>query len=226
MKKQHYFLILNILLMAGIIALGTTYIIIGGLEFKGTASGCFFLMGVTNLVYCLINKTDKKFPIFQTIGLFFAMLGDIILNIEFIPGAILFAVAHVFYFIAYCHIVKFAWKDLIAGGCIFVVSLILLLTLPLNFGGILMQIICIFYALIISLMVGKAVTNIIREKSILNIIILIGSVLFYISDFMLVLNVFGGIRIADYFCLGTYYPAQILLAFSLFYNACKNKKID
>lgn len=46
--------------------------------------------------------------------------------------------------------------------------------------------------------------------------IVLGSILFYISDFMLLLNVFGDVPGTSYLCLITYYPAQFILAFSLF----------
>jgi len=36
----------------------------------------------------------------------------------------------------------------------------------------------------------------------------------------MLLDVFGDIPEASYLCLGTYYPAQFLLAFSLFVYAC------
>ena len=82
--------------------------------------------------------------------------------------------------------------------------------------------ICCFYALIISFMVGKAISNILKENNFTNIIIMIGSILFFISDFMLLLNKFGNIIVTNYLCLGTYYPAQFLLAFSLFAYSIMN----
>ena len=58
-----------------------------------------------------------------------------------------------------------------------------------------------------------------KENNPLNKLIVIGSILFFISDFMLMLDVFGNISEAGYLCLGTYYPAQFLLAFSLCVHA-------
>ena len=84
-----------------------------------------------------------------------------------------------------------------------------------------MQILCCIYAFVISIMVGKAIANFIKEKSQLNLIILLGSILFFFSDFMLLFNVFADVgRIFSVLCLATYYPAEFLLAYSIL----KNKK--
>ena len=65
-------------------------------------------------------------------------------------------------------------------------------------------------------MVVKSISNIIVKKSLINILLVIGSVLFFVSDFMLLLNVFGNVgEFADILCLATYYPAQCFLAYSL-----------
>ena len=86
----------------------------------------------------------------------------------------------------------------------------------IDFGSSLMQIVCSTYAIIISFMVGKAISNLLNKKNNTNKIIVIGSILFFISDFMLMMDMFGNIEVASYLCLGTYYPAQFLLGFSLF----------
>ena len=101
-------------------------------------------------------------------------------------GAIIFALGHVFYFFAYSQLVKFEWKDLIYGACILVPSVLVITLVPLfDFGGIVMQLVCIIYAVIISMMVGKAISNYIKVKSNINLFILVGSILFFISDLML-----------------------------------------
>ena len=58
-----------------------------------------------------------------------------------------------------------------------------------------MEVVCVFYALIISFMLGKAVSNIIRERNILNLLIVIGSFLFFFSDLMLLFDVFANVSI-------------------------------
>lgn len=214
MKKL--FMILNTIMMAFILIFDVLYMINGGLILKSIASIMFVLTGVINIRYCIKNKINLKFPIWMIIALVFAMLGDILLNINFYVGTIIFAVSHVFYFVSYCMLQKFNKKDILYGFIIFIFAISIILFTPfLNFEAALMKRICCFYALIISLMVGKAISNVLKQNNFTNIIIVIGSILFFVSDFMLLLNKFGNISGTNYLCLGTYYPAQFLLAFSI-----------
>ena len=65
-------------------------------------------------------------------------------------------------------------------------------------------------------MVGKALSNFVASRNLQNLIILLGSVLFFISDLMLLLGKFANLPIiVDVLCLVTYYPAEILLALSI-----------
>ena len=221
MKKL--FMMLNAIMMTFILIFDVLYMVKGGLLLKSIASIMFVVTGIINIIYCIKNKTNLKFPIWMIIALIFAMLGDILLNINFYIGTIIFAVAHVFYFVSYCMLQKFNSRDILCGVAIFVIALSIILFTPfLNFESNLMKGICCFYALIISLMVGKAISNVLKENNFINIIIVIGSILFFISDFMLLLNKFGNIPGTNYLCLGTYYPAQFLLAFSILTYAGMN----
>lgn len=216
MKK--FFNILNCVLIFLVLIGDFCYTTKGGLWLKGITSFGFVLIGIINLIYVFkIEGNQRKFCVIMLIGLVFAMLGDIVLNLFFIGGAILFAIGHIFYFIAYCFLQSFKAKDLIFGLIILVPSALIILLLPIfDFGEVLMQMVCLIYALIISFMVGKTVSNLITKKRLINIILVIGSVLFFISDFMLLLDVFGNVgKFAGILCLATYYPAQCILAYSL-----------
>ena len=219
MKKfLNVYNVLNLLLILAVLVGDVFYIVHGTLLIKSITSIFFVLLGALNLFYAFKHKTDnKKFCILMLTGLFFAMLGDVLLEIEFIVGALLFAVGHVFYFVSYCSLVKFEWKDLIYGACIFVpITLFIVLAPIFDFGGLLMEFVCIFYALIISCMVGKSISNFVKEKSLLHLLLMVGSLLFMFSDFMLLLNVFGNLpRIVGILCLATYYPAECVLAISI-----------
>jgi len=210
--------ILNICLILAILAGDVCYIIFGGLWLKSITSAGFVLLGAVNLIYALKNKNNNKpFLFVMLFGLIFGMAGDIVLNLHFMAGAIVFAVGHVFYIVAYSLLNKIHWKDLIPSALIFIPSVLVITLLPIfDFGGVVMELVCVFYALIISCMVGKAVANLIKERSLFNLIIMIGSCLFFFSDLMLLLDVFAGLgSVVGILCLATYYPAQILLAFSL-----------
>lgn len=222
MKKPQ--LITNILL-ATLIIIGDIFFIVNySVITKSITSLLFVALGAVNLFFALKEKVPaKKFCIIMVVGLFFAMLGDIVLEIEFIIGALLFATGHIFYFVAYCTLQKFETKNLIPSVCVFIPAMLLIVLAPIfDFGGILMEIVCIFYALIISVMVGKSVSNYIKTKSIFSLIVMIGSIMFMFSDIMLLFNVFANVpRIFGILCLATYYPAEILLAYSI---SCTNKK--
>lgn len=220
--------IINILLLLGVFVGNYFYNTIGTLEIKSITSAGFVLIGLINLIYALVvlKTKEKRFAIIQFLGLVFAMLGDIILEPNFILGAMFFAVGHILFFVAYCFLEKFNWKDLIPGVIIFIPATLFILLAPIfEFESVLMQIVCVVYAIIISLMLGKAISNFIRTRSVLNLIILIGSFLFLFSDLMLLLRHFANLsRIFGYLCLATYYPAECLLAHSILY--VKKEKKD
>ncbi len=122
------FLVINSITLVFILIFDVFYMISHGLFVKSVASIMFVTTGTVNLVYCIKNKSNLKFPIWMIIALVFAMLGDILF-----------------------------------------------------------------------------------------------------SDCMIMLEMFGGISVASYLCLLTYYPAQFLLAFSLLVygqiSLTKNKKV-
>lgn len=192
---------------------------IGGYKMKGFCSFIFVLLGIINLIYCFINRQEGKiFPILMVGGLLLGMIADVVLNFNFIIGAAIFALGHILYFAAFTLLHKFGIKDLIAVCCVFIVSLILVLLPIYDFGSKLMFIVIIAYALIISLMLSKSLINAINTKETMEIILFIGSLLFYISDFMLLLSIFGGEKnFASFVCCYTYWPGQIIIAFSLFF---------
>ena len=216
---KNLFLTLNLLCAVLIWVGDCLYLQTGALVAKGLTSALFVVMGAVNLVYLILNKHhDYRFPALLLTGLVFAMLGDIILNIHFISGAALFAIGHLWFFVAYCFVQKFHWTDLLYGAAILVPSLLFITLAPLlDFGGVLMEVVCVIYAVIISLMVGKAIANLVHAKNWPCLIIMVGSILFFFSDLMLLLNVFGNVsRICDTLCLATYYPAETLLAWAIF----------
>lgn len=229
-SAKDYFLFAN-LALALLIWLGDClYLRYDSLWIKSVTSALFVFIGIINTVYAVLKKLDRKslkFPIFMLTGLTFAMLGDIILEVEFIVGAALFAVGHVFFFVSYIMIEKFKWTDLLYGLCIFVPAVLLITLAPIfDFGGILMEIVAVIYAAVISCMVGKSIANFVREKNKTHLIILLGSVLFFVSDFALLFNVFSDLPYFGAICLATYYPAEILLGFSIFMFASAKPAAD
>ena len=225
---EKMFFISDIILMLWILAGDVCYIVLEGLVLKSLTSALFVVLGLVNLSYVVLRQNKSlKFPIIMVVGLVFAMCGDIVLEVGFVVGAVLFAVGHVFYFVAYCFLQKFKWIDLVYGAVIFVPSVLFITLAPIfDFGGILMEIVCVVYAVIISCMVGKSISNLVSKRNLQNLIIMIGSILFFFSDLMLLLNVFASLpRVVGVLCLATYYPAEWLLGFSIFlHSSAKEEK--
>ena len=230
--KRNFINLFNIAFLILQIAGDIIYMVVGNpYVWKVFASLTFFFGGVVNLVYVLTNKEDcgenKNYKYFMLVGLFFAMLGDIVLIDYFAIGAVLFAIGHIWFFIAYCTLYKVNAKDIICSLIIFVLALIVELCLPIfDYNGMLALV--IVYAFIISFMLGKAISNIVfNGKNVTNLIIVAGSVLFFLSDLMLLFDVFGNVGMwADRLCLIFYYPAEFLLAISIYYASKTKAKAD
>lgn len=185
---------------------------------KSLDSILFVLCGVFNLILLYkYRKTSHAWKsLFMLLGLIFACIGDIVLIGNFVLGAIFFAIGHIWFLVYFYVLQKFNYKDVLIGGIIFLISLLLILFLPVfDFGNFLA--IVIIYALIISMMLGKAFSNYLCKMTIPNLVVFIGAFLFFFSDLMLVFDNFSTLSgIFGYLCLSTYYPAEFLLAISIF----------
>jgi len=213
------FRILNLIMIAVTLANAVNYFLRGGLLFKGITSFSFALLGLVNLVYALCAKgRSLGFPIEMAAALVLSMIADVVLNLSFIPGAILFALAHVMYLAAYCTLEPFQKKDLIPIGLSIVLCLGIT-NMPLfSIGDPTMKRIVTVYCIVISCMLGKAISNFLRKKSALNFLLAAGCLLFWFSDLMLAMELFAaGGRAAYTLCLFTYFPGQTLLAHSIFH---------
>ena len=234
--KFDYVLLTNIILAVAILVMDVCLIVLGNAYvYKSIASALFVVSGIVNLVFAIMAKEErnKLFKYFMVVGLVFACIGDILLidGAYFIEGAIFFAIGHVFFFVGYSLLQKICWRDLICSLIIFAVALVVIFAVPVfEFQNMLA--IVIVYSFIISFMLGKAISNAFSEEyKIGNLIILIGSLLFFLSDLMLLFNMFANFdtNVFEVLCLVLYYPAEILLACSIFYKDKKfpeSKKLE
>ncbi len=223
MKKLFYFI--NALLASAFFVGNYFYTTSGGLLIKSLCSGGFALMGILNLIYTLRSRKPWKFSAIMSVGLVLAMLGDLTLGFRFALGAGLFAAGHICYWAAQCAILKFSRRDLLTGLLIFAAAGAFLMWSPiLHFGNESNRWICMAYALIISMMTGKAVANFVRRPCGLTLLMGIACVLFFISDLMLVFDWFTSISgWTGNLCMATYYPAECLLAFAPLYAVAARK---
>ena len=218
LKRSHTLLLaVNLALMAAVFAGNYFFLTKGGLTVKAVTSGGFVLMGLVNLIFALTQRKNRvSFQISLAAGLLLACLGDILISPAFVIGASLFAAGHICFFVSYCTLDRPRLPDLAIGGILFAAAACFILFAPiLRFSEGYMRIVCLVYAFVISCMAGKAAGNFIRTRTLLTATLLAGSVLFFFSDLMLLLDWFaGGGRITGLLCMGTYYPAECLLAIS------------
>ena len=99
--KPAVYTLLNIFLAAATVVGGVLYFTVHTLTIKAFASLSFVLLGAVNLRACnAVGGKRRTYAVLMVIGLFVAMLADIVLEIVFAAGAGLFAVGHIFYFAA------------------------------------------------------------------------------------------------------------------------------
>lgn len=219
-KTRKTFLIWNIILLILAISCLFYYDHEGGLWLKGVTSAWFALLGFVNLIYAWKTKSNKVlFLCLMVLALFIGATADVLLGIHFMVGTIVFALGHVAYFVAFCALNKLNCKDLYTIIPIGVASLLVLLATPyIQVYDPVMKIILIFYAVVISCMLGKAISNLLVERTCARWLIAIGSALFWFSDLMLALNLFGnGGHLANMLCSYSYWPGQSILAHSMFH---------
>lgn len=182
---------------------------------KIMCSSGFAIMGVINMLYAYKRVEEKKVLLFMTLGLVFAFLGDVAINPNFVLGVIFFASGHIFFVLSYLAYKKLDKLDVILSVALGVFAVGFILLFPyIVFDVPVLKYVVLVYAVIISIMVGKSVGNALRDKSVFTGMIVAGSVLFFISDMMLLLAWFSTIegRWTSHVCMGVYYPGLCLLA--------------
>lgn len=195
------------------------------LVMKTIASGLFVALGLINLrglKAASLHQNEKKRTVgFATVlvaGFGVCMVADIVLEIVFMYGALLFGIGHIFYFAAYCKVAPFQWKDLKWACISFPLAVGIIVFLPIfDFGDVIMELVCIVYALLISCMLSKAISNYLRLHDAVTLTFMVGSVMFFFSDFMLLFEQFSSApNIVGSLCVNSYYPAQAVLGFGIY----------
>ena len=198
-----------------------SYDIFGGLWLKGVTSSWFVLLGAVNLLAArqLPRKMMRVFLLIEC-GLLFGMCADVLLGVVFFAGVGVFALGHILYLAAFCCLEKFRVRDLIFSLPSAVVSIFMILGTPwIRVEDPVMRLVVLLYALIISAMLGKAISNLVSSPSRFCWLLAIGSVRFWFSDLMLLIDMFGTpSRLTWILCSYTYWPAQNLLAHALYHG--------
>ncbi len=190
---------------------------------KGVTSAWFVLLGFVNILYAK-NLKDKSYLFLIEIGLFLGMCADVFLWISLILGILFFASGHIFYIIAFFKLEKFKIKDLYAIVPIALVSLfIVFMSGFIIISDPIIYVLLICYTFIISFMSGKSIIIYLNRKTTSSLIACIGCLLFLFSDLMLAFDMFGNVNeIVGQLCVYSYWPAQNILAYSLYHYVNEN----
>ena len=204
----------------------------GHIYLKVLCSFLFVAAGIVCLIYLFskekenLQPIEKKLAILTMVGLSFGLLGDLFLDVAnikgnafFLLGLGCFVLTHIFYLVLLFSGYRLSFWDLIVfvllfGGGILIGKFVL----QLQLGG--MTVPCILYAAVISAMLTRALSFLWAGSSSLpgaySWVFLAGALLFFISDAILVVMMFGGQsapwmeKVNAY----TYFYGQLLVAFT------------
>ena len=210
----------NIILMICAMACLVYYDIAGGLWLKGVTSGWFVVLGGVNLWAARdLERKQLRFFLLMEAGLVCGMCADVLLGLVFFAGVGVFALGHIFYLAAFYSLEKFHLRDLRFILPLAAVSMFVVVGTPwITVTDPSLRNLLLGYAVIISAMLGKAWSNLFCDPSPYRWILAVGSVLFWFSDLMLAIDMFGQpSRLVWILCSYSYLPTQSMLAHSLFY---------
>lgn len=228
-KLQKIFFRWNLLLLICAMACLVFYDVRGGLWLKGVTSAWFVALGGINLFYAGMRlQKVPRFLVLIELGLFFGMCADVLLGVHFIAGILFFAFGHVLYLVAFYTLEKFRRKDVYFIVPLAILSLFIVTGTPyIRIEDPLLKKLLMAYAVIIACMLGKSISNFHGRKSVSTALLLLGSAMFWFSDIMLAIDMFGmASRLTWILCSYTYWPAQNILAFSLFHHINESDSLN
>lgn len=211
----------NIVLLACAFVCLACYDIVGGLWLKGVTSSWFVVLGGVNLwAVRKAQRNQLRFFILMEAGLFCGMCADVLLGVAFLAGIGVFALGHILYLLAFYSLEKGSLLDLWLILLMSLISVFVVVGTPwITVEDPILKKLLLSYAITISAMVGKAISNLVRKPCLYRCLLTIGSVMFWFSDFMLAIDMFGqASRLTWLLCSYSYWPAQNLLAHSLFHT--------
>lgn len=187
---------------------------------KGLASACFVILG-----FALKNGSQTANLIVT--GLLLGCIADVLLNLRyvfekkgqliFLVGIVVFLSGHVFYLAAILAGARH-WLICVVTGTILTALLMMWIFKRITAKKA-FKIFGVVYIGAIMLLNCVAIGNLLAAPSPFTVIFALGSLLFLISDIVLILNTFGkqtrqSLRIAN---ISLYYVGQLLIALSLLF---------
>lgn len=202
--------------------------------FKGIASLCFILLAIYSFITCK-QKSDKfrHISVFVLTGIIIAFIADVVLEINFVFGFVLFMFAQLFYFYAFTGYGKLKTRFFIGSAILIIILAVVDIYSPLfNFEkdgeNLLMPSIVYMISLVFVVIQGleSLVYKDVHAKT-----MAIGISLFAWSDFLLEMYVFpsgfiskGVLEGIFIFSNFMYYTGQLMVAWSLSKDYLVEKK--
>lgn len=206
----------NLIMSITVFLTAIIYAITDLFRFKIIASILFFLIALVNFIYVVkTKKFNFGFSLFMLSALGISMIADIVINDRFILGGMTFALAHIFYFFSLNTFERFKFKNIVYAVPFMIVCILLMVFLP-NLDTVALNSTAAIYSVAISVMVGEALANLLKSKNKLYNLIFTAYFLFFFSDVMLVIGYFSHIEFPQDLCRLTYYPAQCMMAYSIY----------
>lgn len=219
------FAIIGIIIQCAFIYIESKKDYIKAVILKGSASLCFLTTGIVGFA----ASSNKVFSSLILAGLILGVIGDILLNLRFVLknksqlvfliGTISFLFGHIFYIIA---------LFLVSKANMLYIPIIMALAITFIVGYFIFKLLKVknelkifgcAYILIVSLFMSIATYNLSAIVNNQTILAAVGSILFFLSDVILIFNSFGPnpklyFRASN---LILYFLGQILIGFCLLF---------
>lgn len=200
---------------------------VAGVILKGCASLVFVFIGLLAMLSLRDTASAETLAYARLVvlGLAVGAVADVVLNLRyvyekvaqpiFVLGTLVFLAGHVVYTIATFPRVGFPWPFLVAGGALTVILMRWIFQRIEAKAAL--KVVGVFYIGIIVILNCLALGALITAQSVQAAVFLAGTLLFLVSDVILILNTFGGNpRFAMRVCnLSLYYVGQLLIATSI-----------
>ena len=200
-------------------------------EILGRQRQIYVLKPISTLLViavALLSSVEPVQNLTYTVGVIIGLLlsfgGDIALMFQehrkaFIIGLALFLLGHIAYTVIFTLLGEFSTWDLLSAGMLVAVGVSFYLLIRSNLGA--MQVPVIAYIVVISVMVNRAGSTLASPVFGVGqaLMVLIGAVLFYISDVILAASRFWKLWEYNRISLGFYYGGQLLIALAASYFA-------
>lgn len=227
MKKMLF--ILNMILIAIVCAGEVCYSLFGGFWLQFCFGLILVILTATNLIYVLKTKSkNRRYAYFIGAGTILAFASELFVTVQPISCVSLSLFSVIGYYIALMMAEKFKWQDFVVGVGIAIPSIIAVTSSKMfGYGGVFGLILAIVYIWIVACTLGKAISNLIRNKNSTNVLTIIASAFLFLSAFVLLICKFSNVsNTFNYILIATNYISQIVFTYSIHNRTFVLKKVE